>query len=236
MKDTLLRYRPYVDEWMKSIPMHRFGREYKGRDCTFRHVFTELSKRNKTIRIVELGTSRSFVDGRFPGCNSDDTKYWEPQNPSKWDYGAGVFTYMCAEWFHANHMNYEQYTVDLCSNHIQRSKVMTAPFAQKIQYSVSDSVNFLRNFGTKCDLIYLDTGDMTPIEPTAKLQLAEAQVIVEQRLLEPGGYILIDDVRNPTALDQGDGNPLGKAKYSVPYLKQHGFQIIMDEYQMLLTK
>jgi hypothetical protein len=47
---------------------------------------------NNFKTIVELGTSRSFVDGKFPGCNEDDVKYWEPENPEKWDWSAGIFT------------------------------------------------------------------------------------------------------------------------------------------------
>jgi len=225
-----------MDKWMESVPMNSYPQAYKGRLHTFRYVFHQLAQKPKRLIVVELGTSRSFVDGAYPGCNSDDVKYWNADDPTRWDFGAGLFTYMCGEFLSTNHLNYEQYTVDLSPEHIQRCQVMTRPFASRLAYRVSDSVNFLNTFGTKCDLIYLDTGDMTPIEPTARLQLAEAQAIVRHRLLEPGGFILIDDVRNPTALNQGDGNPLGKAKYSVPYLLSQGFRIVKDEYQMVLTR
>lgn len=37
------------------------------------------------IKIAELGTSRSFVDGKFQGVCSRDIKYWDPNNLNKWD-------------------------------------------------------------------------------------------------------------------------------------------------------
>lgn len=236
VKDTLSRYEPYADQWMKHVSMHRYPKVPLGRMHSFRYVFNEMAKLKKRVIIVELGTSRSFVDGAFPGCNSDDEKYWDPNDISKWDYGAGAFTYMCAEFMTKNHTNFKQFTVDIASSHIERCKVMTRPFARNISYVVKNSLDFLKTFGTKCDLIYLDTGDMTPIEPTAQLQMMEAKLIVAHKLLAPGGFILIDDVRNPCALDQDGGDVLGKAKYSIPFFKKHGFEVVFDEYQVILTK
>ena len=112
---------------------------------------------------------------------------------------------------------------------------MTRPFEKNLRYYVCDSVQFLSTFRTKCDLIYMDTGDMTPIEPTAHLQINEARVIVDEKLVNTGGYILIDDVRHPAALDQDARNFYGKAKYSIPFLVSRGFRVVSDEYQVLLS-
>ena len=131
-------------------------------------------------------------------------------------------------------MDYEFHTVDLAKSHIARSKHMTRPFHSSMRFHVSDSVAFLHSFSTKCDLIYLDTGDMTPIEPTAQLQLEEAKAIVQHKLVQKGGLLLIDDVRNPVALSQDPSNPWGKSKYALPYLQEHGFKVLVDEYQVLL--
>ena len=69
----------YSDEEFTEL----YGRVPKFRyhtlKCCFDHFFG-----NDFKTIVELGTSRSFVDGKFPGCNEDDRKYWEPNNPDKW--------------------------------------------------------------------------------------------------------------------------------------------------------
>ena len=100
------------------------------------------------------------------------------------------------------------------------------------------SVDFLKrcNFPKGIDLLYMDTGDMTPLEPTALLQLEEAKIVVERNLIKKGGLILLDDVRNTTPIQYGDRSGLGKSKYSLPYLQKHGFEIIADEYQVILKK
>jgi hypothetical protein len=47
---------------------------------------------------------------------------------------------------------------------------------------------------------------------------------------------LIDDVRNQTPLKFGEINGLGKSKYSLPYLLKHGFEIVENEYQVILKR
>jgi len=219
----------YSDDDMKKI----FGRLPLSRYYTFKKCIDAIRERNyKTI--VELGTSRSFVDGCFVGCNEDDTKYWEPNNPEKWDWSAGIFTYVFGEEISGS--DKKLHTVDLISSHINRCKLITKKFENNITYNVSSSEDYLSNFKGKIDLLYLDTGDMTPIEPTAELHLREAKIIVERDLLSPNGLILIDDVRNPTPKNHGETSDFGKAKYSIPYFLQNGYEIVMDEYQVLLKK
>ena len=195
---------------------------------TFKYCF-ENCKSNPII--VELGTSRSFVDGRFEGCNLDDTKYWEPNNPTKWDWSAGCFTKVFSNLF----PNSEFHTVDLAESHINRCKYMNSNMTN-INYHVSSSETFLNNFNKKIDLLYLDTGDMTPIEFTAQLHLREAKIIVERNLLSDNGIILIDDVKSVVPKTFGEQSDLGKAKYSIPYFLENGYKIIMSEYQYILKK
>ncbi len=206
----------------------------KSRYETFKTAFELIETIDHPI-IVELGTTRSFNHGGLIGCNSDDIRYWMPENPDTWDWGAGFFTRMVATAL--SHKEIRIHTVDICSQHIQRCKVMTADFSN-IQYHISDSVAFLKKgkFPRKIHLLYLDTGDMTPIEPTARLQLEEAKVIVSRNLIADGGFILIDDVKNQTPKQFGDTSGLGKSKYALPYLLENGFEFLMDEYQVLLQK
>ena len=186
--------------------------------------------------IVELGTSRSFTHGGLPGCNKDDPIYWTPLQPENWDWGAGFFTRMVATSL--SHLRPMIHTVDLSPSHIERCKIMTSDFSHLITYHVANSLDFLQNWPSSesIDLLYLDTGDMTPIEPTAQLQLEEAKIIVERDLISKNGYLLIDDVRNQTPKKFGETSELGKSKYSLPYLLSHGFEIVMDEYQVILKK
>jgi len=201
---------------------------------TFKMAFEHFKANNGHI-VVELGTSRSFVHGGHHGCNLDDVRYWNVQKPQDWDWGAGFFTRMAAETL--AHLNPVIHTVDLIASHIGRCKIITADFSSYLMYHVASSVDFLKTCSSQSiDLLYVDTGDMTPIEPTALLQLQEAKVIVERDLLAPNGIILIDDVRNQTPKQYVETSELGKAKYSIPYFLAHGFEIIADEYQVVLQK
>lgn len=208
-----------------------YGRVPKFRYDTFKYCWDWIQEKElKTI--VELGTSRSFVDGKYPGCNSDDVKFWEPDNPEIWDWSAGCFTRVFGELIQGTDINL--ITVDLMPNHITRSKLMTEDL-DNIEYFVMSSEDFLSNGDGKIDFLYMDTGDVTPIEPTAKLHLRESEILIENDLISDNGLILIDDVRNIQSKSQ-DPSEYGKAKYSIPYLKKNGFNVIIDEYQVLLCK
>lgn len=202
---------------------------------TFRFVFDYFEKNEGKV-IVELGTSRSFNHGGLPGCNSNQISYWKPDQPETWDWGAGFFTRMAAMCL--SHLSPQIHTVDLNPSHIARCQIMTADFSQILSYHVKDSVDFLKNcdFPEGIDLLYLDTGDMTPIEPSALLQFEEVKVIVERNLLAKDGLILLDDVKNRTPREFGEMSDLGKSKYSLPFLLQQGFEVIVDEYQVILRK
>jgi hypothetical protein len=206
-----------------------FGKTPLCRYDTLKYCFERLPK-NPVI--VELGTSRSFVDGAFEGCNSNDAKYWEPTNPSKWDWGAGCFTLMVP---HCVEQPFKFHTIDLCKDHINRSQIMTQQF-KNIYYHVSTSEKFLNEFSGKIDLLYIDTGDMTPIGPTSELQLREAKIIIERNLLNENGLILIDDIMSPATFYANEFHPWGKAKESLPYFFTHGFELVMAEYQYILQK
>ena len=106
---------------------------------------------------------------------------------------------------------------------------------KNIEHFVCSSEEFLDVGEGQIDLLYMDTGDVTPIEPTAELHLRESKILVEKNLIRIGGLILIDDVRNPQSMKQND-DEYGKAKYSIPYLLDNGFIIVMDEYQVILKR
>lgn len=184
----------------------------------------------KNPEVLELGTSRSFVGGAFEGCNSDDPKYWDPNDFSRWDFGAGVATLMFGLAGNSNLT-----TVDIAADHIKRCKTMTDSLKIKCNHIVSDSVSFLKKTANKYDVIFLDTGDMHPIEPSENLQLEEAKVIVERKLLKPNGLLLIDDVLNHTPRSLGDKeNKYGKSTKALPYLLDNGYKLVFEGYQYIL--
>ncbi len=234
INDPLGRYKEFLEHGtLDHQDWSSFAAIPKSRYYTFKKAF-ELFEEQKGRVIVELGTTRSYVHGGSKGCNTDDARYWTPDQPENWDWGAGSFTRVAAECL--EHLNPIFYTVDLDEKHINRCKLITAPFSYFIKYHVTSSLTFLNTFSGKIDLLYMDTGDMTPIEPTAQLSLEEAKIVVRRNLIAPGGLILIDDVRNQTPKQYGDTSGLGKAKYSLPYLLENGFEMIEDEYQILLRK
>lgn len=235
-KDRLDDYRDYLEkgtyegqDWstLSQLPKSRYD--------TFSFVFEYLHQIEGKV-VVELGTSRSFRHGGLPGCNSSDISYWNPDNPENWDWGAGFFTRMAA--VSLSDLILQIHTVDIVPSHIERCKIMTQDFSSMICYHVKNSIEFLKEYDSskKIDLLYLDTGDMTPIEPTALLQLEEVKIIVGRDLISEKGLILIDDVKNRTPRSFGDLSDLGKSKYSIPYLIINGFEILMNEYQVVLIK
>ena len=88
----------------------------------------------------------------------------------------------------------EMISIDLIPNHISRSKVMTEGL-ENIEHYVTSSEEFLESGEGQIDFLYMDTGDVTPIEPTAELHLRESKILVENDLISEDGIILIDDVR-----------------------------------------
>lgn len=235
VEEILKPYKQYLDQGTFEGENSKIDPLTKSRYATFLYSFQNFNKINGKV-VVELGTSRSFTHGGLPGCNSDDPSHWTSDQPQNWDWGAGFFTRMAAMCLYERRP--EIHTVDLSKNHIERCKIMTADFADVMYYHVSDSVKYLENcnFPNGIDLLYLDTGDMTPIEPTAMLQLAEAKIIVKRNLLSEHGIILIDDVKNQTPKKFGETSDLGKSKYSIPYFLSNGYEIVLDEYQVVLRR
>lgn len=190
-----------------------------------------IEKLQPGANVLELGTSRSYVDGKYEGCNSDDKKYWKPNNPEFWDFGGGCFSLIFGQ------LGYNLTTLDLIASHIARCKIMTDSLGIKCNHVVSDSCEFLKNTNEKYDLIYLDTCDMMPVENAEAVQLEEAKLIVERNLLKPEGMLLIDDVLNLTPKEHGHvNNTLGKSTKSLPYLLDNGFKVVFKGYQYILSR
>jgi hypothetical protein len=208
-------------------------RERLSRKYTLIRVYKELlEKSNPKYRptIIELGTTRSYVHGGLEGCMSYDKKYWQPDNPETWDWGAGCFTRVFAE------LPVFIHTVDINSNHIEVCRTITQEFPN-IMYHVSDSAIFLQNVEEPVDLIYMDVGDVTPLEESAMLHKRDAEIIIRNNLVKIGGYVLIDDVRCPVPIvEYGEKSCFGKAKYSIGVFMANGFDTVLDEYQLLLKR
>ena len=66
--------------------------------------------------------------------------------------------------------------------------------------------------------------------------MREAKIIVEKDLLSDNGIILIDDVKSVVPKKFGEKSDLGKAKYSIEYFLENGYEILMEGYQYILKK
>jgi hypothetical protein len=237
--NKLEQYKDYLENGIKPFFdnmafIQIFDRVPKSRYHTYKYCFEEFEK-NKMSTIVELGTSRSFVDGRFEGCNSNESKYWEPNNPDKWDWSSGFFTKVAPTCL--NHLsNFKLHTVDSELEHISRSKLMNKENSKIINYYISKSEDFLNSFTQNIDLLYIDTGDLTPVKVNAYLHLREVEIVVAKNLMKSGGLIVIDDVRSCVSYQHGENIDKGIGYLAIPYLLENGFEVVMDEYQTVLRK
>lgn len=194
-------------------------------------ICLDLLKDKPNAKILELGTCRSFVDGSFEGCNSDDPKYWVPNDYTRWDFGAGCFSLIFGQY------GYNITTLDLIPSHIQRCKIMLDSLNVNASFIIMSSLDFLAQTNEKYDLIYLDTGDMYPIEPSEDLQEAEARLIILRNILKDDGVLLIDDVLNHTPRKLGNlENIYGKSTKSIPLLRAHNYNCLFEGYQQIWKK
>lgn len=186
----------------------------------------DLFNKIKGKKILELGTTRSFVNGAYPGCLHDDPVYWEPGAPEKWDWGAGAFTLLFAEEYKNTEIKIT--TVDIDQRHLNRCKIMVDQF-KNVDYICSDSATYLKSLPEQSiDLIYQDTADCD--DYGCRIHEQEAHIIVNQNILKPKGLLLIDDnINYDTSLPS-------KAKYSLPIYVQAGYKILFMGKQILLQK
>ena len=93
---------------------------------------------------------------------------------------------------------------------------------KRILFYVCDSVQFLRDFNKKIDLLYLDSFDGHDVELASKHQLNEAKEALSK--LSDKSLVLLDD--------KG-----AKTIYSINFFNKNGFSIIGESTnQVLMSK
>ena len=145
---------PFVDgavfgEGGRSLPP-------RGRAHTFAAAFRHFERAGVKI-VVELGTTRSFLGeaargneginaGCFDGgCTPDEVqRWWHPDDPSFWDWGAGFFGRLAALCL--GHLgDVEQHQVDYAEAHILRAQAINKDMPH-VRFYHSTSEDFLENF------------------------------------------------------------------------------------------
>lgn len=181
----------------------------------------EIEKR--PYNIVELGTSRSFVSGHYPGCMNPDIQYWRPDEPSCWDWGAGIFTKVFSD--NLDGQNYKLYTIDPNHDAIQIATTMCGS-NKHVEIVQGYSTDFLKNINFTIDFLYMD--HMESGEDACIQHMKDSEYIIKNGLMSENGVILIDDI--------GDNITNTKGKYSLPYLLENGYRQVLAEYQVLLER
>ena len=164
-----------------------------------------LCQNRKLKNIVETGTSR----GKF--------KFFFFR---KYNWKDGMSTIMFAEY--AKFINGKLHTCDISKKNINNAKKFTSTLNNFIDYYIDDSVNFLKNFKEKIDLLYLDSYDGHDKDKASAHQLKEAEVSLEK--LHQNSLVLLDDKGSKTNL-------------SIDFYLSNNFKIINEtENQILFSQ
>ena len=115
------------------------------------------------------------------------------------------------------------HTCDISRENIEKAKKFTKKYSEFIKFYIQDSVaNFLNNFETDIDLLYLDSLDGHDPVLASKHQLNEIKVGLSK--LHEKSLILLDDKGSKTNL-------------SINFLLKSNYKIMFEtDYQVLLSK
>ena len=165
----------------------------------------EISKERGFKTIVETGTSRGKKKFLFF---------------KKFNWKDGMSTLMFSEFSYI--IKGELHSCDISEENINNAKDFTKKYKNNVNFYVDDSVDFLRNFHKKIDLLYLDSFDGHDVELASQHQLSEAKAVIDK--LQKNSLVLLDD--------KG-----AKTLYSTNYLQKNGFKILAEtENQLLLSQ
>ena len=95
-----------------------------------------------------------------------------------------------------------------------------AALSSQVNIIHSDSLTFLSDFKQKIDVLYLDSAN------DKHLILKEAKMAMSK--LKKDSIIMIDDAGKDANAEKGD--------LVIPWLKENGWEIIMDYYQVILMR
>ena len=121
---------------------------------------------------------------------------------------------------YAKHVNGKLHSCDIEKKNVDNARKFTKRNSDFINFVVDDSLNFLKNFQTKIDFLYLDSLD-GQFENASSHQLQEIKNSIDK--LQKDSLVLLDD--------KGV-----KTKLSINFMLENSFEIINEtENQVLLT-
>jgi hypothetical protein len=205
------------EEPMTHADSHPWIWRHLGRRLPTVKTAMDVLQSRHNIHILELGTTRSFREGRI------ETHEFNP-DPDTWDWGAGCFTYTCLNLLPDAVVT----SIDISQEALSVCQTLCSEHATRLRTKAIDSTTFLTRTQDQYDLIYMDHAEADRTDQTALLHLQDARIIVARSLLKPDGLILIDDVLLPKG-------QFSKGLYSVPFLTNSGFtELSHQTYQTLL--
>ena len=180
-----------------------------GRNESFTRVIDILENTyDSPITIVETGCIRNVTE---------ESKFGDGWSTLNWEY-------------YCKKTESKVYVVDINEDHLNQSMKIVPP-SKYVEYAKDDSINYLRNFDKKIDLLFLDSfdfcGDSENIRACHNHCLNEAKAAWDK--LNDNCFVLIDDVF--------DNRWAGKGELAIPYLLENGFELAyyMDS-QVLLKR
>ena len=186
------------------IFLNKFDNKENIRFSSFKKTL-QICEERKLKNIVETGTSRG------------KTKFFFFK---KINWKDGMSTIMFAEY--AKFINGKLHTCDISEKNIKNAKKFTLELNNYINFYIDDSINFLKNFKEKIDLLYLDSLDGHDPIAASEHQLKEAKIAIAK--LHSKSLILLDDKGSKTNL-------------SINFLLNNNFKIIHEtNYQVLLSR
>ena len=179
----------------------------KRRD-SFRRTLELLSDRQASV-LIETGTARLGLKGAKSN---------------------GASTLVFTNWARANHALL--HSVDISSESIAaaRYEVERQGLNDYVIWHQQDSLAFLADFEETVDFLYLDSYDYH--KQDTEIQIASQQHhLAEFKAIEShlhrGSLVLIDDCDLPNG---------GKGKLVISYMLDRGWIILLNDYQVLLSK
>ncbi len=195
-----IQLQQFVRDWERGYP--NALSTYVDRHQSYDRLFVEIKRRFIDPIIVETGCIRAEEDWR----------------------GAGFSTYLFATLLHRR--GGKLVSLDNRQEHINFAAKMTGEMGC-VNFRCADSVECLRSFDGRIDVLVLDSLDTT-VAGHADHALLELQAALP--FLHPQSLVLLDD----TVYKSGAFH--GKGEKAVPWLISNGWRIMYSGYQTLLER
>lgn len=162
--------------------------------------------------LVETGTAREGAKN----CGGDGCSAL---------IGDGCSTLIFAEWV-KNHGG-KLYSVDINKMNLENAADALGDLMPFVKLIHSDSVNFLHKFRQPIDFLYLDSLDYDFRDPSPSQEHHLKEIKAAYPWLTPKAVVMIDDCALPER---------GKGKLVIEYLLTKGWKILLEDYQVILSR